>query len=119
VAVYRPLPPGYLDITGNRFDVLGHHYFDSTGTPTFDLTAVNKIGFFAKTAAVNAPATANKGPAGTGAVPWLDLNKKAGYTSVGLSQVYRVETAGGNQQVNCTVAGVMSIQYAAEYWFYD
>jgi hypothetical protein len=118
IAVYRPMPPGYLDITGNRFDVLGHHFFDSAGTPTFDLTAVNKIGYMAKIVAVSAPATANKGPAGTGAVPWLYLDKKLGYTSVGISQVYRVETAGGIQQVNCTVAGVMSIQYAAEYWFY-
>jgi len=116
--VYMPLPSGYLANSGKQFDVLGHHYFDSAGTPTFDLSAVNKIGFMAKTAAVNAPATANKGPAKTGAVPWLDLNQKAGYNSQGVSQVYRVETAGGNQQVSCSVAGVMSIQYAAEYWFY-
>jgi hypothetical protein len=113
------LPSGYLAQGGLHFEVLGHHYFDSAGTPTFNLTAVDKYGFMAKTAAVSAPATANPGPAGTGAVPWLDLNQKSGYVSKNISQVYRVETAGGNQYVNCSAAGVMSIQYAAEYWFYD
>jgi hypothetical protein len=117
--VYLPLPSsGVLATAGGHLDVLGHHYFDSADTPTFNLSTVNMIGFVGKTASVKAPASANKGPAGTGAVPWLQLNKKTGYTSVGISQVYRVETAGGNQQVNCTVAGVMTIQYAAEYWFY-
>ena len=34
IAVYMPPPP---------FEVLGRHFFDSTGTPTFDLYSVNKI----------------------------------------------------------------------------
>jgi Protein of unknown function (DUF3455) len=98
--------------------VLGHHFFDSTGTPTFDLCSVNKILYGMKTGDIKAPATANNGPAGTGAVDWLQLTAKAGYTSVGLSLAYRVVTAGGEPST-CTVAGVMTVQYAAEYWFYD
>lgn len=99
--------------------VLGHHYFDSAGTPTFNLSSVNKIGFVEKMASIDAPALANKGPAGTGAVPWLQMDIKIGYTSIGISQVYRVETAGGNPRLKCTVAGVMSVPYGAEYWFYN
>ncbi|KFZ25408.1 hypothetical protein V502_00112 [Pseudogymnoascus sp. VKM F-4520 (FW-2644)] len=118
--VYLPLPSsGVLAMAGSYLNILGHHYFDSAGTPTFNLSSVNKIGFVGKTASINAPALAHKGPAGTGAVPWLQLNKKIGYTSIGISQVYRVETAGGNPKLACTVAGVMSIPYGAEYWFYN
>jgi hypothetical protein len=118
--VNLPLPSsGVLAKAGCNLDILGHHYFDSAGTPTFNLSTVNKIGFVGKAASVNAPALAHKGPAGTGAVPWLQLNKKIGYTSVGISQIYRVETAGGNPELTCTVAGVMSIPYGAEYWFYN
>jgi hypothetical protein len=112
------VPSGYLAKFGLHFLVLGNHFFDIAGTPTFDLSTVHKIGYMAKTVSVSAPATANKGPADTGAVPWLDLNQKQGYISKNISQVYRVETAGGNQFVNCSVAGTMTVQYAAEYWFY-
>jgi hypothetical protein len=111
-AVYKPLWSLWL---GDRF-VLGHHFFDITGTPVFDLHSVNKILYGKKTGDIKAPATANKGPAGTGAVDWLQLTAKAG--SVGISLAYRVVTAGGEPS-NCTFAGVMTVQYAAEYWFYD
>jgi hypothetical protein len=128
IAVYMPLlsssfilPPSF-DILAPPFDdniVLGHHFFDHAGTPTFNLSFVDKILYGMKTADIEAPATANKGPAGTGAVDWLQLTSKAGYKSVGCSLVYRVVTAGGAAPVNCTVEGVLTIQYAAEYWFYD
>ena len=96
---------------------LGHHFFGADGTPTFDLTAVNKILYAKKVADIKAPATANKGPAGTGAVDWLQLTNKTG--SVDLQMVYRVETAGGAAPVNCTSTALISVQYAAEYWFFD
>jgi hypothetical protein len=108
IAVYMPPP----------FDVLGRHFFDSTGTPTFDLYSVNKILYGIKTGDIKAPVTANKGPAGTGAVDWLQLTAKPGYESKGISLAYWVVTAGG-QPLNCTVIGPMTVQYAAEYWFYD
>ncbi len=118
VIVYWPLPS---DSTAKFYnlDVLGHHFFDSASTPTFDLSAVNKIGFMQKTAAVSAPAGANVGPDKTSAVTWLDLNNKPGYVSKSITQVYRVETAGGNPYATCTSTDLMEIEYAAEYWFYN
>ena len=122
-----PLPPTTAACTNPAFtlpppigsiNVLGHHYFEFASTPTFDLSKVGTILYCAKKNEVKAPATANKGPAGTGAVDWLFLSAEDGYTSVGASAVYRVVTAGGVSP-NCTSAGqTISVQYAAEYWFY-
>ena len=117
LAVYAPLPnlPGPI----SSFVVLGHHYFGADGTPTFDLTAKNQILYGKKNGDILAPSTANKGPAGTGAVDWLQLTAKPGYgSSVGLETVYRVVTAGGNPPAVCPSVGVISVQYAAEYWFF-
>lgn len=116
--VYLPLPKSSLSMTGGIYPILGHHYFDAKLTPTFDLTSVKKILYGAKTADIKAPTTADVGPAGTGAVDWLQLQKKVNYTSVDMAMVYRVETAGG-QPTNCTSTAIMSVQYAAEYWFYN
>jgi hypothetical protein len=119
LVVYDSLPTGYLAKAGQRFDVLGNHYFDSASTPTFNLTSVKKMGFMQKTVGVSAPAGANIGPDKTSAVPWLDLNLKPGYPFKNITQVYRVETAGGNPFATCNSTATMVIQYAAEYWFYD
>jgi hypothetical protein len=101
--------------------VLGNHYFDFNGTPTFNLSAKSKMLFAGKKEAVNAPANADKGPSGTGAVQWLMLLAKPDYaygTSVGLGEVYRIETAGGNSPLCTEASGVITVDYAAEYWFY-
>jgi hypothetical protein len=120
IIVKKPLPPGYLANTGfPNMDVLGNHFFDSASTPTFILSAVKKAGFMEKTVGVAAPASASIGPAGTGAVAWLDLNRKPGYPYENITQVYRVETAGGNPYTICNNTDVMTVQYAAEYWFYN
>ncbi|KAH6674196.1 hypothetical protein B0J14DRAFT_562329 [Halenospora varia] len=100
-----------------NLDILGHHFFTADGTATFELTEDAKILYAAKVMGVKAPADASKGPAGTGAVDWLQLKAKATYPSVGLGEVYRVETAGG-VATPCQAAGVISVPYAAEYWFY-
>jgi hypothetical protein len=125
-AMFNTLPPlaVYMSLTSlpapvSTFATLGHHYFGADGTPTFDLSSKGKILFGKKTGDIPAPSTANKGPAGTGAVDWLSLTAKPGYASVGLQTVYRVVTAGGNPPTVCPSAGVISVQYAAEYWFYD
>jgi len=120
-AVFEPLPAAGSSITvsGQTLPVLGNHYFDSVGTPSFVLSAVNMAIFAAKIDSVTAPTDAANGPDGTAAVPWLYLTAKSGYTSVGLTEVYRVETAGGSAFAACTEAGTQSIQYSAEYWFYD
>ncbi|TVY36941.1 hypothetical protein LSUB1_G004790 [Lachnellula subtilissima] len=118
IAVNQAVPSGSLDSSSGPLSVLGNHFFDASGTPTFNLSAANKILFGAKTGDVKAPATSSKGPAGTGAVDWLSLTAKpAPYVSDGVSLVYRVETAGGVAPA-CTAAGTMIVQYSAEYWFY-
>lgn len=81
--------------------------------------AEKKIFYAKKTGGTDAPLDANKGPAGTGAVAWLQMKPKVPYVSetVGIGEVYRVETAGGVAPA-CTEAGTLTVQYAAEYWFF-
>lgn len=68
---------------------------------------------------IKAPAESNRGLEGTGAVDWLALERKAEAGSVGLSQVFRVETAGGNPPADCAgISGGISVPYAAAYHFY-
>ena len=120
-AVYIPFDP----LTSTEFSIpgiywlgyLGHHFFNAASVPTFDLSAVGDILYGNKTASVAAPSDASEGPDDTGAIPWLQLQDKAG--SVGLKEVYRVETAGGNAYATCAAAGIQTVDYAAQYWFYD
>lgn len=50
-------------------------------------------------------------------MPWLALSAKEG--SVGIEQVYRVVTAGGQAPATCAgAASVISVPYAAAYHFY-
>ncbi|RQM05598.1 hypothetical protein DH86_00001635 [Scytalidium sp. 3C] len=102
---------------GESLDILGHHFFDAKGTPTFDLTSVNKVLAGKKTGDIKAPSDANKGPAGTGAVDWLQLDDNGSSTG-GLSQVYRVTTAGGNPPATCPSTALIEVQYSALYFFY-
>ncbi|KAI9889450.1 MAG: hypothetical protein M1814_005313 [Vezdaea aestivalis] len=108
------LPPG----ADTLIPTLGNHYFDAAGVPTFDLGRGGLLKA-AKSAAVDAPASADKGPDGTGAVPWLYLTAKPGAGSVNLAAVYRVVTSGGAAPSSCAgQPGVVSIDYATQYWFY-
>ncbi|KAG0646892.1 hypothetical protein D0Z07_6202 [Hyphodiscus hymeniophilus] len=125
-AEFNSLPPLAVYVANPKLPasvaslaVLGNHYFAADGTPTFNLSSKGKILFAKKNGDVAAPANANKGPSGTGAVDWLQLVAKPGYATVGLQTVYRVVTAGGNPPAVCPSVGVISEQYAAEYWFYD
>jgi len=118
IAVNLPLPPaGFAIPLASDFPVLGHHYFNSAGTPVFNLSSVDEILFGKKTADITAPKDANVGPDGTGAVDWLQLQDKGG--SIGCKEVYRVVTAGGAAPAVCTSTDLISIQYAAEYWFFN
>ncbi|TEY61469.1 hypothetical protein BOTCAL_0168g00020 [Botryotinia calthae] len=118
IAVYTNLP-STSSASFMGLEPLGKHFFDASGTPTFDLSSVSKILYAGKTGGVAAPINSSPGPADTGAVDWLSLTAKSTYVSVGLTSVYRVETAGGNSINPCTTAGVQSVQYAAQYWFYS
>ncbi|KAI4245787.1 MAG: hypothetical protein L6R40_002315 [Gallowayella cf. fulva] len=98
---------------------LGKHIFDSAGVPTFDLR--NKGILKAKKISnIAAPKTASTGARGTrdGTIDWLMLGEAPG--SVGLKQVYRVETAGGKAPASCGggPARKIEVQYAAQYWFF-
>jgi hypothetical protein len=104
----------------NTLPALGHHYFAADTTPTFNLTAVSMILYGSKNGDIAAPSSASKGPADTGAVDWLSLLAKVDYDpSIGLGQVYRVETAGGAAPATCPSTDVISVQYSAEYWFFS
>jgi hypothetical protein len=114
------LPPVDSRLGAIALPYLGVHYFDVLSRPTFDLKA--KAGLFAsvqKVDVVTAPATAEKGILGTGAVQWLRLPDNGAGLGVGLGEVYRVVTAGGAAQACSTSgAGSGSVPYAAQYWFY-
>jgi hypothetical protein len=115
-------PPQGGDFTlPSPFDtlqIIGHHRFDSEGTPIFNLSAVHHILFADKIDSIPAPSSASKGATGTGAVAWLDLGVNPSPMNRGLNQAYRVETAGGSAPATCPSTGLISVQYAAEYWFY-
>ncbi|OBT59808.1 hypothetical protein VE03_10645 [Pseudogymnoascus sp. 23342-1-I1] len=105
----------------NKASVIGSHYFDAAGVPIFDLSMKDRKLMSKKIDAVVAPSSANEGPAGTGAVPWLKLGDSGG--SIGLKEVYRVYTAGGNPYSICSgqksgAGGIITVEYSAMYWFY-
>ena len=122
-----PSPAADLSLGGSvSAKFLGHHYFDSNSSPTFDLSAAASDGLFlsgAKTGDVKAPEDADAGILDTGAVDWLQLGDNSRGLSEGLSIAYRVVTAGGAAEL-CSVSGasaegeVLSVPYAAQYWFY-
>lgn len=98
---------------------IGHHYFNGGGQPTFDLGAKGKL-VAKKLNNIAAPENSSKGPAHQptqdyGAVDWLKLGDAGG--SVGLSEVYRVECAGGKAPPTCQQAGPLFQEYACLYWF--
>ncbi|KAK4151170.1 hypothetical protein C8A00DRAFT_36214 [Chaetomidium leptoderma] len=98
---------------------MGHHFFDSQGTPVFELPAVGLAAVVGKVDGITAPASADKGIIDTGAVAWLQLDDNLSGKSKGVTSVYRVVTAGGAAQP-CSVAGagVQSVPYATYYWFF-
>lgn len=122
-----PSPATDLDLSaqGIAAKYLGHHYFDANSAPTFDLSASTSGLFFsgAKIGDVKPPTTADKGLMATGAVDWLELGDNGRGLSKGVSNVYRVVTAGGVAEA-CSVSGanpegqVFSMPYVAQYWFY-
>jgi hypothetical protein len=101
------------------FPILGFHFFSANNTPIFDLNTVGEVLFSKKLADIKAPANASVGLEGTGAVDWLALTAIEG--SVGLKEVFRVDTAGGNPPKTCegqTSGAVISVPYSAGYQFF-
>ena len=119
------LLPSYLvsfdfqSLESSFLAVLGHHEFDASGVPVFDLGNKGLLRG-KKEAAIAAPEDAYKGPfdQGNGAVDWLELCAVAG--SKQIQRGYRVETAGGKPPKSCTgQPAFLQIEYAAQYWFYE
>jgi hypothetical protein len=102
----------------------GHHFFDSTGTPNFDLSSVGLYlkGMTLASIAGTAPQASSGLPLPeTLPVPWLNLvAKDGGVGSIGLSRVYRVEVAGGEPPATCAnITGTaIQTQYSALYAFF-
>jgi hypothetical protein len=109
----------------NRLNLplLGKHFFASingAGVPSFDIyngdfLSAQKIGD------VPAAPGAYAGQNGVGAVDWLFLVQDGSGRSVGLTEVYRINTAGGDPEPTQCSTGVsqFSVKYAAEYWLYE
>lgn len=97
--------------------VSGHHLFTADGLPFFDLNTSNmQLGTLpcAKNASANAPSTAAVGQKGEPAVAWLRLLATKDATG-GLSEVFRVSTAGGSPPDTCKgLTGAFQVEYAAE-----
>jgi hypothetical protein len=106
-----------------NFPVIGHHWFNSingAGVPFFEIIPTGQISG-QKVGDVPAPSGAfNGGKNGHGAVDWLFLTSDSSGLTSGLSEVYRIHTAGGNPAPDGCASGekVLSYKYAAEYWFY-
>ncbi|KAM3456499.1 hypothetical protein MY3296_001778 [Beauveria thailandica] len=98
--------------------VSGHHYFTAAGVPFFDLGDEGQIPC-AKNASADAPDTSTIGRTGEPAVPWLRLLATKDATK-GLSEVFRVSTAGGSPPATCKDrTGPFQVEYSAEYWFWS
>ncbi|KAK3681399.1 hypothetical protein B0T22DRAFT_305150 [Podospora appendiculata] len=117
----NPFPSPADLVLGNMAPLkfLGHHYFAADGTPTFDLSAIGLKASVTKNDTRPAPANADKGILGTGAVAWVLLRDPGLGRSIGIDTVYRVVVAGGAAQP-CSVTGDghFSVPYATFYWFY-
>lgn len=121
--------PSHSDLTGlanyPSLKYAGHHFFDSTGTPVFDLDASGLKASVAKVGSVAAPKDADRGVLDTGAVAWLKLADNDKGESKGVNLVYRVQTAGGNPEACAEVSGqgegqgTQSVPYTTFYWFYE
>lgn len=106
-------PDAPITVDGVELPFAGHHFFNGEGVPQF---RIQEIDFLAnKLDAIPAPAEADKGIEGTGAVSWLYLGAKEG--TVGAQYVYRVTTVGGASH-GCSKAGEDSTSYTTQYWFF-
>lgn len=113
-----PFPaPETLSVSGvsSPLPFMGHHFFDASSTPTFDLIT-GELFKGQKLLNIPAPASADRGLTDEGAVDWLYLGDKG--TSVGLTKVYRVLTSGGSPAACGAVGEKQSVPYTAMYWLY-
>jgi hypothetical protein len=113
IALAWPLP-AVTDPAANAF-LSGQHFFLDKTTPYFSLdTAQHTWGTAACTKSNASPA-----PNAAKDVPWLKLTVKNA-DGCTLSEIYRVNTAGGVAPANCAGQGpTVFVDYAAEYWMFS
>ena len=123
VAYSIPVPsdPGSSPVPPANLFLLGHHFFANSTTPVFNLdtTSDRQLGIIIskKVGSVDAPSNSVKGD--NGAAPWLYLQAHQG-TEGNYKSVYRVNTAGGQPPTTCeNMPSNFTVQYAANYYFYD
>jgi hypothetical protein len=91
---------------------IAKHYFQPNTTPIFEFYKSDERFYGIRAQAVPAPSSAPKGK--YGATPWLRLTSVEG--SNGITEVYRVETAGGGPPKTCLGRQPsFEIKYSAEY----
>jgi hypothetical protein len=113
IALEFPVPAA-TDAAADAF-LSGHHYFLDKTTPFFDLdTTAHSWGTAACT-----KTNASAAPDPTKDVPWLMLTVKSA-DGCTLSEIYRVNTAGGVAPANCEgQSATIEVDYAAEYWMFS
>ncbi|GIK04702.1 hypothetical protein Aspvir_008795 [Aspergillus viridinutans] len=102
-----------------NLNLLGHHFFEDS-IPVFNLDTTSQrqygIAFTKKKAELAAPSSAVQGD--NGAVAWLYLTTTNG-TVGNYKSVYRVDTAAGSPPKTCeNQPSVITVQYAANYFFF-
>lgn len=102
-----------------NLNLLGHHFFEGS-VPVFNLDTTSQrqygIAFTKKGAQMPAPSSAVQGA--NGAVAWLYLTTTTG-TVGDYESVYRVDTAAGSPPKTCeNQPSVISVPYAANYYFF-
>lgn len=113
-AVVPPFTPDApLTVDGVELPFAGHHFFNGEGVPQFRIQEIDILS--EKLDSSDAPADADAGVDGTGAVGWLQLGALEG--TVGAQYVYRVITVGGVSH-GCSMAGEDSTSYTTQYWFF-
>jgi hypothetical protein len=125
LALNYPQPAAGASMLPSNLDLSGHHFFANPTTPMFDMTANPATNLGVVTAKKVANSTAPAGSplgvngVGNGAVPWLYL-QSTNATTGRVQTVYRLNTAGGSPPKTCASSpATFSVQYAAEYWFYE
>jgi len=114
VALKFPIPTSDNAAAPANAYLSGHHWFEDTTTPYFNLQTEEHN--FGSAALASANKTAAPVPAKD--VPWLKLEAKDP-ASCNFTEVYRVNTAGGLAPKTCTgQAASFQVEYAAEYWMY-
>ncbi|KAK9489505.1 hypothetical protein V1508DRAFT_50936 [Lipomyces doorenjongii] len=119
------LPSYVLDMASPLvpLSAAGSHFFDSTGVPNFDLLSrgLSVKGITAETIPTTTPPASLGLPRSpTNPMNWLHLTPRIVGLVVRLTDVYRVEVAGGSSPATCTNVTAMTfqVQYAAIYAFY-